>query len=512
MGKIDWLSALEPRLAVKNLHYEFHGDWHIDPWGWPELEYMLGAGKGILVDYLDGEHTNRSALIDVPKENWGTRPAVVLNIVDRLAFQALVDRLSIDLIGELSPNVFGWRLPAARPRRGVYSHNNKQWDNYRDQLSTLAALYQVALRTDVVSFFASISLETVQTEVCARAPSGRVTSRLLAFLEGFDTTSYRSGLPQRSTASAVIANMVLTPLDDVLEHYARPIPQSLKSELRYHSFARWMDDIWLFLDDAGRVRRAQIELQQTSLMAGLSLNAAKTELLEGADVADEALQIEHSAIDDALVNRNDHAPLEELIDKIIDARETANRTSIKFAAVRMRDNGSRYRVQDLVQLARRMPHGADAWAPLFKSVFTRGSLEEWFLDYAGSDWAGFEWAVAQYGRMFGSGLTPRQETLNYFEQRVADSRTSLPLLALAAQRLSAWQPSATRAVIRAAMKTTDNPHSRRALALAALNANEPRSVVKKWLAENDENRATLEMLETRNYRAQKVQDNYAELK
>ena len=72
-----------------------------------------------------------------------------------------------------------------------------------------------------------------------------------------------------------------------------------------------MDDIWLFGYDPAAV-------------------------LEGKAVAEQAREVEHSAVDDALAGDPDFGPLEALIDKIIDKPEKASRTSMKFAAVRMR--------------------------------------------------------------------------------------------------------------------------------------------------------------------------------
>jgi len=402
---MDWFGALDFKQALANLHYEFHGDWHRDPWGWPELEYVLSGGKDVLTDFLNGSGAGEVSLLDVPKENWGTRPAVVMDPVARIAYQALVDQLSLDIVGKLTPNAFGWRLPVTTPKRGRYSHNSKQWDLYRDHLSMLSGIYPVALKSDIVSFFASIPLPTVQEELDGRIPSNHLSKRLFAILDGFGSTAHRSGLPQRSTASAVIANMIMISIDDVLEHWASPLLMVSRSRVQYHSFARWMDDLWLFGYEVGSARRAQVELQGAAQLLGLNLNAAKTELLEGDAVVKEAREIEHSAVDDALASENDHEPLEKLVDKILSAPDKANRTSIKFAALRMIEHNSRYRAQELVQLAKQMPHAADSLAGLFKLVFTSASLQEWFLDYARSDWAVFEWTVAQYGRMFSSSST-----------------------------------------------------------------------------------------------------------
>jgi len=86
----------------------------------------------------------------------------------------------------------------------------------------------------------------------------------------------------------------------------------------------------------------------------------------------------------------------------------------------MIEHNSRYRAQELVQLAKQMPHAADSLAGLFKLVFTSASLQEWFLDYARSDWAVFEWTVAQYGRMFSSSSTPSKAMLDYVESIVTN--------------------------------------------------------------------------------------------
>ncbi len=94
MSKVDWTSALDFGRAVRNVRTEFVGDWYRDPWGWPELGYVLASEPDLLSANLNTSGARRAALVEVPKENWGARPAVVLDILDRLSYQALVDRLS----------------------------------------------------------------------------------------------------------------------------------------------------------------------------------------------------------------------------------------------------------------------------------------------------------------------------------------------------------------------------------------------------------------------------------
>lgn len=511
MAKIKWLDVLKLKQSVENIRNEIPGDWYQDPWGWPELGFFLEKGAELLADNLDSSGVRTLDLLDVPKENWGTRPAAILDIADRLTYHALTDHLSVKLIGSMSPDVYGWRLPAISPSPGVYSHNNKQWDGYRKHLKLLADLYPVALRTDLVSFFASIPVEIVQEAIQDRCPNNDITKRLCDMIAAFGAIPNRSGLIQRSTASAVIANMYLTPLDDVLKHHSKAIMMLAGSKVHHRSFVRWMDDIWLFGYDAGAARRAQMDLQAAALSIGLNLNYAKTDVLEGAEVATQAKEIEHSAVDDALDNDTpDFGPLEELVDKIIDRPEKANRTSIRFAAQRMRKHGSRYRVQELVTAAQRMPHAADSWSRLFKEVFTNDSLQDWYLEYVSSNWATHEWAVAHFGRIFPSSVKPRKPLRDYFEQAIRDANTGLPLLAVAAQRMSEWDRDEARDAYRDGYRRSATPHARRVLALAALKAGENRTTVKGWLSMDVENAPTLAMLESFGWNGPKVQVDFAE--
>jgi hypothetical protein len=509
MAKVNWANAVDIARAVSNLRNEMVGDWHQDPWGWPELGFILKKAPDLIYGNCASTGCRSSALVDVPKENWGTRPAVVLDIVDRITFQALVDRSSIDLVGSMSPNVFGWRLPAVSPTAGVYSHNSKQWDRYRGHLGLLAGRHTVALQTDLVSFFASIPAATIQEAIQDRCRTSVPTSRLNDMVGAFAVQPHRSGLPQRSTASAVLANMFLEPLDDVLNHNSTQLPVMFGSRVRYRSFTRWMDDIWLFGNHASAARRAQMELQSAAQPLGLNLNSAKTNVFEGDDVAEKALQVEHSAVDDAIEKHGDFQPLEELVDRILAEPEKLGRTSVKFAAKRMRENNRRYRVQDLLLAANRMPHASDAWARLFRDVFTSPSLQDWYLDYAASDWATHEWSVAQFGRMFPSSRAPQRRLREFFASAIRDANTSLPLLALACQRLGAWDPVEARSAYRDAFRRAASPHARRVLALSSLGAGETRTQVRTWLTTDPENAPTLAMLEHYGFHGPKVQTDYA---
>jgi reverse transcriptase-like protein len=507
MSTADWANLIDLTRAIYNLNQEKLKDWHHDPWGWPELRYVAETDPALAFQHCASKGLQHVDLIEVPKENWGTRPAVVLDIADRLVYQAIVDRLSVDLIGDLSPNVFGWRLRAKSPKRGEYSHNNFQWEWYASHLKQLSEESDAVLCTDLVSFFGSIPIDNAQSEIESRTAKGAPTARLCDLLTGFQKIPDRSGIPQRSSASAVIANMYLQPLDDVMIHHAPSLSVPF-SKLTYHGCARWMDDMWVFGNDPAAARRAQMDLQSVAQNLGLNLNYAKTEVFEGDEVAARVLETEHSAVDQAIGDKENFTPLEELIDRVLQKPEKVGRSTINFVSTRMRDNSNRYRLDDLRTIAVRMPHAADAWARLFKDNYPTEELQDWYLEYAQSDWATHQWSVAHYGRMFTSLERPAKGLIKFFSDAVRDANTSLPLLAVAAQRLCAWDPREGRSACRDAYGRASTPHVRRVLSLAALSAREHTTTIKRWINEDRENLLTSKMLEYTSYRPPRVQKDF----
>lgn len=219
--ELDWSGIVDLKAALTTLHYEMHGDWYRDPWEWPELDWVVKDAPDLVVARLNSTATRRVAKIDVPKENFGTRPAIVMDPIDRLIYQALVDVSSVKLIGELAPWVFGWRL-VDDPKPGQWSHNDHQHGLFRSTISSAAAINTTALRTDIVSCFATIDTERLCEMIESRASTGRVTERLTDLVMSWGRVAGRSGLAQRSAASAALANMFLESIDDVLAPHARP--------------------------------------------------------------------------------------------------------------------------------------------------------------------------------------------------------------------------------------------------------------------------------------------------
>jgi hypothetical protein len=491
-----------------NCHIDFIGDWYRDPWGWPELDWDVSKRPELVATRLNMSGVRRAALVDVAKENFGIRPAIVMDPLDRLIYQALVDRLSLEFVAGAKRWVHGWRLTPRNPERGNYARQDHQFENYRQHLQRLALFYDAVLKTDVVSFFASVDIDRISEDIVTRAGENAMTARLTDLLAGWSRIPQRSGLPQRSAASAVLANMYLVPIDDALGHFGaieNPFVQNIVPE---DAAVRWMDDIWLFGSDTGSLRKAQVEISRVMRELGLNMNLAKTDVLEGDRVADEAMRIQHSAVDGALQSDEPSSgPLNEMIDSILEQPEHSDRTRISFTTTRMRRHKLFQRVGDFVDGAKRMPQGADHLARLFRDSEAQRDLDGWYVDYCKSEWGVIDWSKAQLGTMFPSSESDNQELAQFMSESII-SNAPLVLTALGAQRLASWNPDTARVVFREAARTVEDPLRRRALALASLTAGEERAFIRSLLNEFEENSVTLAMLGDRQFRKVKTKPDF----
>lgn len=377
---------------------------------------------------------------------------------------------------------------------------------YRSRLVFLSDQHEAGLLTDIVSFFASVPKDRIQEEIVRRGGDNRITERLNDLLDGWSRVPGRTGLPQRSMASAALANLYLTPVDDVIHQFA-PEPKSAW-EMGRNSATRWMDDIWLFGKASGDLRKVQVALQDVMAELRLSMNLGKTDVLEGDALVARARELEHSAVDEDF--RQDvptGLPLNELIDRQLARPEHAARTTLRFVTTRMREHGVFDRVEDFANAAERLPHVADYLSRLFRDSERWRDMQGWFLDYWNSPWAAIDWSVAQFGTMFPSEVKV-QDSIRTHLGEVLTRGTSLALIPFSVQRLAAWDPDTARGVFREAAKRANHPFERRALALAALGAGEERGFVRSLLKEFEENVITLSMLEDRNFKPQGVKKDY----
>ena len=162
---MDWGNALDIGQGLKNVHTDVVGDWHIDPWGWPELDWAAGRGRAEFLDRLRGTDRSLLATVDVGKPKFGTRPAVILDPLDRLAYQCIIDRLSKRAIGDLAEHAYGWRLPPTSPEAGHYARNDHQWKSYRKRLMALALNSELCLKVPAGTFLPTLCTPSTRNQM-----------------------------------------------------------------------------------------------------------------------------------------------------------------------------------------------------------------------------------------------------------------------------------------------------------------------------------------------------------
>jgi Reverse transcriptase (RNA-dependent DNA polymerase) len=503
---MDWLTDLDLRVALKNCRNDMLGDWYRDPWGWPEVEWAVSQRPEIITARLNSTGARRAAKLDVAKENFGIRPAVVLDPIDRLIYQALVDNISRKIVGAMPTWVYGWRLPPSPKKSGTYARNDLQWLKLIADLKRNARRYSFLLKTDIVSFFASIPINHLVEQIFDSGRRTAPTERLTEMLHAWDKTPDRGGLPQRSSASAVLANLYLQPVDDLIGHYFK------RSVSRHSGTAvRWMDDIWIFGEDESDLRALQIETEHALRGIGLDLNLAKTAVFRGPEVMHEIARLDFTGLDYGL-GIEPPAPqslrdFETLKDQVLSSPEQANRTTVRFITTRMRRYSIYKDLPRFVRDAPRMPHCADFLARLFRDSGESRNMIDWYLDYAVGPWGRIDWTLAQLGTMFSAQVAKSLSLEEYFSDLLAKNR-SLALTALASQRLASSEGTNARFILRETAASSDSPMQKRVLALASLQASESRPVVRRILSEFEENAVTLEMLEERGFRPPKPVSDY----
>src|SRR5258708_9229535 len=288
--------------------------------------------------------------------------------------------------------------------------------------------------------------------------SGHASGRLIDMLMSYDQVPGRRGLRQGWMAFEALANMYLERLSHVLEDYSLANPSGFASEYVDSFVTRWMDDIWAFGDDDSNLRALQIDLQAAAREAGLEVNLGKTKLLGEDDLWIDVNEIEHSGIDAAIDNDPpDMEPLEHLLDQVIDSPESTDRTTIRFAMTRMRRQHVESRLDGLFNTAHRIPHGPNHLTPAFPHFALCRTHADWYIEYSDGPLNRIGWSVAALGTMFPNKPHPPRIVIDRFA-RFLSERSSLPMLALGAQRLSEWDPRQARDLLHHLAERADHRH------------------------------------------------------
>jgi hypothetical protein len=443
---------------------------------------------------LKGRRT-RFERITVPKNNFGTRPAVVQSPVDRVDYHAVVNAVSRSVAGDLATFVFGWRLNRESPKNGKLLKNQQEWLAFVAQRREAATEHDSLLMTDITNFFGSVNCEAVIEMVYRKMGGGKPSESVEWMLRTFNDLPDRAGIPQRSTASSILANAFLNPVDDILQRYASAVGAAV---------IRWMDDLWAFGGTHDLLRRLQLDVQDELRNIGLEINLGKTSIAEGDEVAalvgsidlERDPPVRNVAVSGMpYVPVRDEEDLERQVDLFRSNPEGTDRGVIRYICVRIRDYDRMDLAEQLIEIAARAPQGADHLSRLFGKTGIWRGLAEWYVTLARSP-VGITrvpWQIAQLGTMFPSHSIV-ESVADLFAEAL-ETGASVELMGVAAHRLSKWREADARVLLRAIGSGSDSPLCRRTAALALHGLGESHTRLSRMLGEFEENVVTDALIE-----------------
>ena len=501
--------GLDIPAAASVLRSELYGDWYRDPWGWPEFRDEFAVT--VSVEDLGVGRTQNGSIglvrpphfqaLSMPKIQLGTRPAVNQDPASRLAFTAAALAVAKPLHEQLPDWVFGWRF-----REGQISPSTTEWNSY--QQDARGVLWQShSLQTDITSYFASLDVQKFVAFLTDRAGMTVPVRVIAAILESHDSLAGRRGFPQRSSASAFLANVALGPIDDAIA--------GALSSGRVNAARRWMDDISAEGDEAA-LFRLFLEIQAGARQVGLELNSSKTGIYPGPEIYDrieseDRARVEPTTVgslirgeyvDDAF-SPVEHDELLALEDQLLSNPDVASRSDGKLALRSLREYEIFDRLPEWIEAAHRVPHLADSLSRYFADARLKNAdgidrHEEWFLNYVTTPWGRLDWARAQHALAFSSEDMPAGVVGLLWSW--LETGTDVQTIAVATQRLASHDGRRFRTTVRQRIDSVADPLLLRVFGLGLVTAGDTQQMVKSILSRSPYTNLTLKYLESVSWR------------
>lgn len=413
--------------AAKNVRDDVYGDWYQDPWGWPEIEW-LGDNWHRVVERLRTDATDWTVPIDVNKRGGGVRPGLVINPLDRVAFQSLVDELSVEAASHLPRWVYGWRLARQGRTKGKYEPNKEEWKVFSRGVANLCKRFQFTAHLDIDSFFRTVDTSQLLSQLGRRYRNAAVLDRLEAFLHAWHQSPNGSGIPQRSLASSVLAHAVLRPLDAFLDR------KSNGGSSNTFVASRWMDDIWLHSDSETDLRSTVSEIESILAEARLSLNSDKTAIFLSTD-AEQFVQLV-DVYDEADTDAN--LTLTDLLDRTERIHEPpAFHIGLEVSKL-LKSNTFTALAQISPDEFRQYSYAADRLAKAFRASGDWKRFTTTYVALARTHVSEENLSVALWAEMFPNRPEDDvRQVQTFFSEHLVDALQRV-VVPLAAQRLVAW--------------------------------------------------------------------------
>lgn len=221
---------------------------------------------------LDRNLPGASRLVEVDKSPMLTRVATLLELSDRVSYQAAVGSFAKRVDAQLADSVFSSRL--SEYPRYFTKQARKQWVAWRRLVrAQLGEDDRWLVKTDLTAYFETIPHVRLLAEVEALNVDAGIVSALRDMLRAWGYTR-DVGLPQGPNASRILGNLYMLPVDRAM------------LQAGWH-YSRYQDDVRVVVDTKADGFKAIRQFQRECRARGLLVSSAKTKLLHGQDARDD---------------------------------------------------------------------------------------------------------------------------------------------------------------------------------------------------------------------------------
>jgi excisionase family DNA binding protein len=202
--------------------------------------------------------------LDVPKTPFSSRPGLLLDLPDRVAYQAAVAAFADKIEATLADTVYSSRLsdnPKYFLQRGP-----QRWVKFeKDAEKRARDDFDWVAQTDISSYFEHVLHQRLFDELSHLGVGGPVLRTLREMLSRWSLVP-GMGLPQGPNASRVLGNFYLVEVDEVM----------LEAGYTYY---RYMDDVRILTQSKAEAVAGIRLFEQACRHRGLTPSSAKTKIL-----------------------------------------------------------------------------------------------------------------------------------------------------------------------------------------------------------------------------------------
>lgn len=277
-------------LAIKRVKYDMRDDWFQDPFLYEDyLKPEIIKKK--LERFKTQYEPTISLHFDIPKAGFVIRHSIETNMLDRIMYQALVDKIAPYFDKVLEPNIYSHRLDNVEGHERYFFINGvEQWLQFNKKIETeLNDINPILLVTDLTNFFENINVgllindlkETILPDLKLSAENEKECKKVLEILSKLLKTwtvpHTQRGISQNRNPSSFLANIYLSSIDH----------EMLSSGYNYY---RYMDDIRFTCSNRFQARKKLKHLISELRKKGLNVNSKKTQILDK-NIADDQVKI-----------------------------------------------------------------------------------------------------------------------------------------------------------------------------------------------------------------------------